>query len=239
MRVPLLISVAVSAALLAACSQTAPQAEPKTDEEKALYSMGVILSQNIQAFELTEQELAMVKSGLGDGAKDQAKLKPEEIEAIVPKIRELGEARAKAATEREQKVGAEYLAKAATEAGAEKTASNMVYKAVKEGTGPSPAATDNVKVHYEGKLVSGKVFDSSKERGEPVTFPLDQVIGCWTEGVQKMKVGGTAQLVCPPEIAYGEQGRPPSIPGNATLIFDVELLEIVKEDPAAAAAPAP
>src|SRR5688572_2672804 len=141
MRVPLLISVAASAALLAACSQTVPQAEPKTDEEKALYSMGVILSQNIQAFELTDQELAMVKSGLGDGAKDQSKLKPEDIEAIVPKIRELGDARAKAATEREQKAGAEYLAKAATEAGAEKTASNMVYKSTKEGTGPSPAAT--------------------------------------------------------------------------------------------------
>jgi len=91
-------------------------------------------------------------------------------------------------------------------------------------------------VHYEGRFVDGKVFDSSLKRNEPITFPLGGVIPCWTEGVQLMKVGGKAQLVCPPELAYGDEGRPPQMRGGATLVFDVELLEIVK--PEAAAAPA-
>jgi FKBP-type peptidyl-prolyl cis-trans isomerase FkpA/FKBP-type peptidyl-prolyl cis-trans isomerase FklB len=99
---------------------------------------------------------------------------------------------------------------------------------LKVGTGPSPAATDKVKVHYHGTLTDGTVFDSSVQRGEPITFPLDGVIGCWTEGVQKMKVGGKARLVCPSETAYGERGAPPRIKPGATLVFEVELLEIVK-----------
>jgi FKBP-type peptidyl-prolyl cis-trans isomerase len=86
-----------------------------------------------------------------------------------------------------------------------------------------------VKVHYEGRLIDGKVFDSSIKRGEPATFPLSGVIACWTEGLQTMKVGGKAQLVCPAAIAYGPNGSPPTIPPQATLVFDVELLEIVKK----------
>jgi FKBP-type peptidyl-prolyl cis-trans isomerase len=85
-----------------------------------------------------------------------------------------------------------------------------------------------VKVHYEGRLIDGKVFDSSRARGEPATFPLSGVIKCWTEGVQTMKVGGTAQLICPADLAYGANGSPPTIPPQATLVFDVELLDIVK-----------
>lgn len=235
MRVAILISLA-AAAQLVACTQAGQQSStPKTDEEKALYSMGVMLSENLLTFDLTDQELAMVRAGLTDGAQDKSTLKPADIEALIPKIRELQTARVTAAREREKTVGTEFLAKAATEAGATKTDSGMVFKSVKEGDGASPVATDMVKVHYEGRLVSGKVFDSSKERNEPATFPLNGVIQCWTEGLQKMKVGGTAQLVCPPEMAYGEEGRPPQMPGNATLIFDVELLEIVKEEAAPAA----
>jgi len=105
---------------------------------------------------------------------------------------------------------------------------------LKKGKGPSPKATDTVKVNYEGSLISGKVFDSSYKRGQPAEFPLNAVIPCWTEAVQKMKVGGEARLVCPSTIAYGEQGRPPIIPGGAALVFKVALLDIVKT-PAAAA----
>ena len=94
------------------------------------------------------------------------------------------------------------------------------------GTGPSPSATNRVTVHYHGTLPDGKVFDSSVDRGRPATFPLNQVIGCWTEGVQKMKVGGKAQLICPPQTAYGAPGRPPIIPANATLHFEVELIAV-------------
>ncbi len=107
------------------------------------------------------------------------------------------------------------------------SASGLVYKSIKDGKGASPAATDVVKVHYRGTFQDGKEFDSSYKRGEPAEFPLNRVIKCWTEGVQKMKVGGKAQLVCPPAIAYGERGTPGGpIPPNATLNFEIELLGI-------------
>lgn len=105
------------------------------------------------------------------------------------------------------------------------TASGLVYQSLKDGSGAQPTATDTVKVHYRGTLPDGKEFDSSIKRGQPAEFPLNRVIPCWTEGVQKMKVGGKAKLVCPPAIAYGERGAGP-IPPNATLNFEVELLDI-------------
>ncbi|HLN00912.1 MAG TPA: FKBP-type peptidyl-prolyl cis-trans isomerase [Bryobacteraceae bacterium] len=119
-----------------------------------------------------------------------------------------------------------YLEKAAAMPGATRTASGLVYRELQAGTGASPKATDQVKVHYRGTLVNGTEFDSSYKRNEPATFPLNQVIPCWTEGVQKMKVGGKSQLVCPSSIAYGDRGSPPEIPGGATLIFEIELLGI-------------
>jgi FKBP-type peptidyl-prolyl cis-trans isomerase FkpA len=116
------------------------------------------------------------------------------------------------------------------QASAPAAGSGLVYKSIKDGTGPSPVATDIVKVHYRGTLQDGKEFDSSIARGQPAEFPLNRVIKCWTEGVQKMKVGGKAQLTCPPGIAYGERGTPGGpIPPNATLNFEVELLDIVKK----------
>jgi FKBP-type peptidyl-prolyl cis-trans isomerase FkpA len=116
----------------------------------------------------------------------------------------------------------------AQEAVEEKTASGLVYRSLKEGTGASPAAADTVRVHYRGTLADGKEFDSSYSRGQPAEFPLNGVIKCWTEGVQKMKVGGKAKLTCPPQIAYGARGIPGTIPANATLTFEVELLDIRK-----------
>ncbi len=110
--------------------------------------------------------------------------------------------------------------------GGETRDSGLVITHIKEGSGASPEASDVVVVHYHGTFPDGKVFDSSVDRGSPARFPLNRVIPCWTEGVQQMKVGGKAKLVCPPEIAYGARGAPPSIPPNATLHFEVELLEI-------------
>jgi FKBP-type peptidyl-prolyl cis-trans isomerase FkpA len=118
-------------------------------------------------------------------------------------------------------------AAAAKDAGAQTTASGLVFRSVKEGTGPSPSATDVVRVHYKGTFLDGREFDSSYKRGQPAEFPLNRVIPCWTEGVQKIKVGGAAKLTCPPNIAYGSRGAPGAIPPNSTLNFEVELIGIV------------
>jgi FKBP-type peptidyl-prolyl cis-trans isomerase FkpA len=121
------------------------------------------------------------------------------------------------------------LAAAAAEKGAVVTASGLVYRALQEGKGASPAATDTVRVHYRGQFPDGREFDSSYSRGQPAAFPLNNVIRCWTEGVQRMKVGGKAKLTCPAAIAYGERGAGGGvIPPNAILQFEVELLDIVK-----------
>ena len=117
-------------------------------------------------------------------------------------------------------------AAAAKEAGAGVTPSGLVYRSLKDGTGASPGANDQVKVHYRGTFPDGKEFDSSYKRNEAIEFPLSGVIKCWTEGVQRMKVGGKAKLTCPPAIAYGERGASGVIPPNATLMFEVELLAI-------------
>ncbi len=227
----------VTAALLAGCAQDAKNFTPKTDDEKALYTMGAVLSRQIESFNLTDQELAVVKAGLDQGARGQGKIEPAEMEKLFPKIQEMQGKRIEAGAAKAKEEGTAYLAKAAAEKGIEKLPSGILVKITQEGTGNKPVATDTVKVNYEGKLINGKVFDSSATHGEPAEFPLAGVIACWTEGVQQLKVGGKAQLTCPSELAYGAEGRPPQIPGNSVLIFDVELLEILKAEPAAAGAP--
>lgn len=132
-----------------------------------------------------------------------------------------------AALAREKARGKEFLEKAAQEEGAVRTKSGFVYVELSKGTGVRPWASNTVKVHYVGSLVDGTVFDSSVARGEPAVFPLKSVIQCWTEGLQRMKAGGKAKLVCPAEVAYGDGGMPPKVPGGATLVFEVELLEVV------------
>jgi FKBP-type peptidyl-prolyl cis-trans isomerase len=200
--------------------------EPTTEEQKTLYSLGVFVSQQLAPFELKPEELAMVQKGLSDGvtgAKSTVK-----SEDYLPKVQELAKTRSAAAAEKAAAAGVAFLDKASKEPGVTKTASGIVIKQTKPGTGASPTATDQVKVHYEGRLIDGKVFDSSIARGEPATFPLNGVIACWTEGVQTMKVGGKAQFTCPASLAYGPNGSPPTIPPQSTLVFDVELLGIVK-----------
>ncbi|MDQ3187991.1 MAG: FKBP-type peptidyl-prolyl cis-trans isomerase [Pseudomonadota bacterium] len=120
----------------------------------------------------------------------------------------------------------DVIGKAAAENGAVKTDSGMVYRSLTEGKGASPKATDTVQVHYKGTFPDGKEFDSSYKRGQPTEFPLNRVIKCWTEGVQRMKVGGKAKLTCPPSLAYGEKGAGGTIPPNATLQFEIELIAI-------------
>jgi FKBP-type peptidyl-prolyl cis-trans isomerase FkpA len=201
-------------------------AQPKTEDDKVFYTLGLAISQNLASFSLSEAELKMVEDGIRDGVlKKSPKV---DIQAYGPKLGEMQRSRMTAAAAVEKKAGDAYLAKAAGEKDTKKLPSGVLVTTLKAGTGPTPAATDKVKVHYHGTLIDGTVFDSSVQRNEPATFPLNQVIKCWTEGVQQMKVGGKTRLVCPSDVAYGERGAPPKIKPGATLVFEVELLGIEK-----------
>lgn len=200
--------------------------EPTNDDQKTFYALGQAISQSLGSFNLSEAELDMVKVGLTDGVlKRPGKV---DMQAFGPRIQQLQQSRAAAVAEGEKKAGAAFLTKAAAESGATKTESGVIIKTIKPGKGATPKATDTVKVHYHGTLIDGTVFDSSVQRNEPATFPLGNVIKCWTEGVQHIKVGGKSRLVCPSSLAYGDRGSPPVIKPGATLVFEVELLDIVK-----------
>lgn len=200
--------------------------ELKTDDQKAMYALGLLLSQRVAVFKMTAAELDLVKAGLTDGVLNHEK--KVDLEAFAPKVQQIAQARSAAVAEEEKKAAQVFLDKAAKDKGATKTDSGLIYSEIKAGTGEQPKATDKVKVHYHGTLIDGTVFDSSVQRGEPASFGLNQVIPCWTEGLQKMKVGGKSKLICPSAIAYGDHGMPPKIKPGATLVFEVELLSIEK-----------
>ena len=224
MRLVLACALALVLALPAGVRAAAP--ELKTEEQKTLYALGLLISRSLGSFSLSEAELAVVQAAVADGVlKREQKV---DLQVYGPKVQELQTARLAVSSATEKKAGQGYLDKAATEKGAVRTASGLIVTTIKPGTGPSPKPTDTVKVHYHGTLTDGTVFDSSVQRKEPASFPLNQVIPCWTEGVQTMKVGGKSRFVCPSTIAYGDRGAPPTIKPGATLVFEVELLEIVK-----------
>ena len=233
-HLPTAVALGLIAVWTAGCSKSPEETKaattatgPQTEDEKALYALGALVAGNLASFDLTEAELKHVQAGFGDSAlKKKIDL---DVQSYVPKLQELNKARVEKAAEAEKKVSEAFLAKAAGEAGAKQTPTGLVYSEIKAGTGPTPAATDTEKVHYHGTLTDWTVFDSSVERKEPATFPLNGVISCWTEGVQLMKVGGKAKLVCPSSIAYGDQGRGAQIKPGATLVFEVELLGIEKQ----------
>lgn len=215
-------------------------AQPQTEDQKTLYALGVHMTRQLAIFNLSAEEYEFVKEGIADAAAGKKLIA--EPEAYGQNINALAQTRMQAGAQKQKELSKSYLDNAAREKGAQKTASGLIYKEIKAGTGAQPKASDTVRVHYTGTLVDGKEFDSSVKRGQPAEFPLGQVIPCWTEGVGMMKVGGKAKLVCPSDLAYGDQGSLPIIPGGATLVFEVELLEV--KAPAAAApktpaAPAP
>lgn len=221
--VPLIISVT----LILASGAVGADATPESEEQKTFYAIGLALSNSLAPFDLSEAELEMIKAGITDGVLEN---EPQvDIATYGPKIRELQQARVTAAADKAKQAGKAYLEKAAEKKGATKTDSGVLYTPIETGSGASPEASDTVTVHYTGTLIDGEVFDSSEKRGKPATFGLDQVIPCWTEGLQLMKVGGKGRFVCPSSLAYGDSGRPPRIPPGATLVFEVELLDIVKE----------
>jgi FKBP-type peptidyl-prolyl cis-trans isomerase FkpA len=213
------------ALLPAAAFAQAPSAAgvPQTDEEKTLYAVGLVMSRSLRQFDLSAAELEFIRRAIGDA---QAGKPAVDIEEWGPKIQALVTERGARVVAREKEASAAYLAKAATEAGAFRTETGIVYTETAAGTGISPTAADRVRVHYRGTLLNGTEFDSSYARNEPAVFPLEGVIRCWTEGVQRMKVGGKARLVCPSDLAYGDRGNE-AIPGGAALVFEIELLDIV------------
>lgn len=206
----------------AAAPKSASTTKLTTDDDKIVYSLGLTIYRSLSQFDLSPAEMEILKEALSDATQNKPAL---DLTTWGPKIDAFASARASRVTARETAASAAYLTKAATEPGAVKTDSGLIYRELKAGDGASPKATDNVKVNYRGTLTNGNEFDSSYKRNMPAEFPLNGVIKCWTEGVQKMKVGGKSQLVCPSDLAYGDKGRP-GIPGGATLIFEVELLSI-------------
>ena len=199
---------------------------PTTEEQKTLYALGMLVSRSLAVFDLNPAELEFVKQGITDAG--TGKSPAVDISVYNDKVQELARSRRKAQGEKLASVNKEFIEKAAGEKGAVKTDSGMVYLSLKEGEGNSPVSTDTVKVNYRGTLPDGKEFDSSFKRGKPAEFRLDGVIKCWTEGLQRMKVGGKAKLVCPSTLAYGEAGAGDLILPGATLVFEVELLDVRK-----------
>lgn len=206
--------------------------KPETVEQRAAYSVGYVSGKS-SAAQAPKLDIDQFMAGFRDAyAKRDSKLTDEEMRAALSAYeetlrKEAEMARKKSAIEGAS-AGAAFLAENAKKPGVKTTDSGLQYEVITEGKGAKPKATDVVKVHYEGKLVDGTVFDSSRQRGEPIEFPLNRVIPGWTEGVQLMNVGSRYKLTIPANLGYGEDGAGP-IPPNAVLVFDVELLDIVKQ----------
>jgi FKBP-type peptidyl-prolyl cis-trans isomerase FkpA/FKBP-type peptidyl-prolyl cis-trans isomerase FklB len=218
-----------TSAVQASPSRPSPESAPPetaADAAPTLYTLGQLISRTLADFALTPAELAAVQQGLEDGVLGR----PPKVDlaAEAPKLHALQSARREALAAQEKQAGAALLASAAEASGAVRLPTGVLLQPLQPGDGPTPTATDHVRVHYEGTLPAGTVFDSSRERGEPATFPMRGVIACWTEALQAMRVGGRSRVVCPPELAYGERGAPPVIRPGATLVFDIELLAIVR-----------
>jgi FKBP-type peptidyl-prolyl cis-trans isomerase FkpA len=223
-------AAALSLVALTACDKMGgPKPSLQTDDDKTVYAIGMDMGMKLKQLDLSKKELSILKMGIDDGSTGaEGQVEPREY---LTKVGDLIRKRQTAFAEKEKKEATAFLNKAGGMQGAEKSDSGLIYVETTPGTGESPKASDRVKVNYHGTLRDGTVFDSTRERKQPASFRLDRVIKCWTEGVQKMKVGGKSELYCPPEIAYGDRGAPPKIPPGSALKFEVELLEILKDEP--------
>ena len=196
-----------------------------TEDEKTFYSIGYHWASKLKAFNLSDNEIKAVLKGVSVASKgEKAEV---DIQAYSSKVNSMLQSRMASASvsskEQGKKFITDYLKKNSK---AKQTKSGLVYETLKEGTGKSPKATDTVEVHYHGTLTNGTVFDSSVQRNKKIEFPLNRVIKGWTEGLQLMKEGGKIKLIIPSELAYGDNGSPPTIPGGSTLIFEVELFKV-------------
>lgn len=227
----------MTSAIATTAALAADKLDLTNDKIRSSYSIGVDIANSMKRQSL-DLDSAALAAGVSDGFAGKTQLTEAEMEKVMNDFKaslmkkrqaemEKMQAESDAAAPANAKKGAEYLAANAKKEGVKTTASGLQYKVLKAGPngGKSPKATDSVKVHYHGTLVDGTVFDSSVQRGEPISFPLNGVIPGWTEGVQLMKVGDKFQFTIPANLAYGDRGQGPIGP-NSTLIFDVELLDI-------------
>jgi FKBP-type peptidyl-prolyl cis-trans isomerase FkpA len=196
-----------------------------TGDQETLYAVGLVMARQLTVFSLSPEEFDIVKQGLQDGMTGKTPL--EKSEAFSSKIKELAQLRRDAHGKKAAQGTKELLDKALKEKGAVQTASGLIYIPRVEGKGANPAVTDKVTLHYRGTLVDGQEFDNTKWRGQPTTLTLASGIKCWTEGIPMMKAGGKARLICPSNLAFGKSGTG-LIPTEATVIYDVELIEAVK-----------
>jgi FKBP-type peptidyl-prolyl cis-trans isomerase FkpA len=200
--------------------------ELKTEDDKIFYALGAMFGARLNNLDLTDRELDLLNAGL------RAKANMEEdkidMDKYQKKVHSVLSKRMKVHSEKVKKEGTQYLENFVKSGGGKKTASGLAYKVELPGNDKKPSPTDVVEVHYHGTLINGETFDSSRERKKPVSFPLNRVIKGWSEGLQLIGEGGKIKLVIPSELAYGNNGAPPKIPGGATLIFDVELISIKK-----------
>jgi FKBP-type peptidyl-prolyl cis-trans isomerase FklB len=221
-----LTAVASAQEQIPASKKSAPAPAPKTEDERGAYAVGLGIGQMLKSQQLADIDLAFLARGIKDalsGAKPA--LDDKEIEEATVKMQKNALTRV---TARNRVEGEKFLAANGKKADVKTTKSGLQYKVLKEGTGPSPKATDVVRTHYHGTFINGEVFDSSVERKEPAEFEVNGVIPGWTEALQLMKVGSKWQLFVPFKLAYGERGYR-GIPPAATLVFEVELLDIVSD----------
>lgn len=222
-------SVAVLSLVLAGCdNKAADSADLKTPAQKASYGIGLSMGKNLSQEGMDDLNSQAVALGIEDAlAKKDQRLTDEELMEAFGFLQARAQERMSALNDEAAKAGADFLVENAKRDGVQTTESGLQYEVVKKAEGAQPKVSDVVSVHYQGTLVDGSVFDSSIERGEPVEFPVGGVIPGWVEGLQLMKVGEKYKFYIPSELAYGAQSPTPAIPANSTLVFEVELLDIV------------
>lgn len=241
------LTIAALTLALARPAFAAPQKQPaqpaapaapakKADPDKALRDIGLSIGKSLESLGLSSAEAEKVIAAIRQGIADPSKLTQDQ--ETMENINAFARGRMEQKAQKEKAKGDAYVAQQAKQKGAVKTQGGAIVIPVKEGTGASPGPSDKVKVHYTGTLVNGTTFDDSRKRNEPAEFSLQGVVPCWTQALQKMKVGGRAKVVCPSDLAYGAQGRP-NIPANSVLNFDIELLEVSKAPPAQLPPPPP
>ncbi|WP_213879851.1 FKBP-type peptidyl-prolyl cis-trans isomerase [Pseudomonas sp. dw_358] len=230
-------AIALVSLVLAGCDQHS-SVELKTPAQKASYGIGLNMGKSLAQEGMDDLDSKAVAEGIEDAVgKKPQKLKDDELVAAFADLQKRSEERMAKASADAEAAGKKFLAENAKKDGVVTTASGLQYQIIKKADGPQPKPTDVVTVHYEGKLIDGKVFDSSIERGSPIDLPVSGVIPGWVEGLQLMHVGEKVKLFIPANLAYGAQSPSPTIPANSVLVFDLELIAI--KDPAKADAAAP